>query len=270
MQNKIHSLLLSLLMIFLWAGVSTAQGTPLTLGPGQELCISLGLEPGKSYEISLEVRTALQNAAATMTLRLRSDDGQVLEEHTARSSLSNKGDWTLLGFAHFPVPYKRGSWELLVSADQAGLYYWQSLKVLRSYDDSTEVIALEVEPTVPERNFFTGLVVDARHLDVQRGISPRIYAEGGQLLYGGVLASQEMVQELGVVAYGKELTPELLRRIQLSADDPYVNPLIVEAIGVADPARTGVYVSAADAQRILQAMAQYDFFARFAVIFLIN
>jgi hypothetical protein len=39
---------------------------------------------------------------------------------------------------------------------------------------------------------------------------------------------------------------------------------------VADPAKTSVYITAEDTQRILQAMAQYDFFARYAVIFLVN
>jgi len=113
-------------------------------------------------------------------------------------------------------------------------------------------------------------VVDARHLDVRRGISPRVYSESGQLLYGGVLASAEFVQDVGVVAYGRELDPDLIKRIQVDPEYAYARPLIVEAVGVVDPARTGVYVSEADAERILQALSQYDFFARYAVIFLIN
>ena len=44
----------------------------------------------------------------------------------------------------------------------------------------------------------------------------------------------------------------------------------MKAIGTIEPARTAVYISDADAERILQALSQYDFLARYAVIFLID
>ena len=84
------------------------------------------------------------------------------------------------------------------------------------------------------------------------------------------MASQNVVQEQGIVGYGSELTSELLERIAVDADYPYVAPLVVEAVGTADAAKTGVYISEEDTRRVLEAMAQYDFFARFAVIFLVN
>ncbi|HPT82510.1 MAG TPA: hypothetical protein PLM25_01345 [Limnochordia bacterium] len=270
MRKRTFLILFTFLSLLLWAGAVSAQGTPLTLGPGQDLRINLPLEPGKAYEISMEMRTALEGAAVTMTLQLRGENGQVLDSRIAQSTLDPGGAWTVLGFIHVPIPHTAGRWELVVTADRQGLYYWQNLKVLRSYQDSRETIAYQAEQPQGERDFYTGLVVDARHLDVRRGISPRIYSEGGQLIYGGVLAPPDLVQERGVVAYGSELTPELLQRLQVAPDDPYVNPLVVKAIGVADAAKTGVYISAEDTQRILQAMAQYDFFARYAVIFLVE
>ena len=282
MRKNICSLLLCLCCFVIWAGAAGAQGTQVMLGPGQELRISLPLEQGKSYEISMYVRTTVPHALATMTLQLVGDNGQVLEERAAQSALDAEGGWTILGFAHVPIPLKSGRWELVVTADQPGVYFWQNLSVLRSYDESRETIAYVVEPKPApvqpaedefeekQPEFYTGLGVDARHLEVRRGISPRIYSEAGQLIYGGVLAPQEVGQERGGGGYGSELTPELLQRLQISPDDPYVNPLIIKAIGVADAAKTGVYISAEDTERILQAMARYDFFARYAVIFLVN
>ena len=270
MQKRIRTILPALLILMLWTAAAWAQGTPVDLGEGGALRIELPVEAGRSYEISMEVRTNLQDAVASMTLELIGEDDRVVEPLKAQSALPNSGEWTLLGFAHVPLPQKSGRWELVVTADQPGRYYWRNLKVLRSYSEAQEAIAYGEEEPAPEREFYTGLVVDARHLDVRRGISPRIYSESGQLIYGGVLAPQDLVQERGVVAYGSELTPELLERLRISPDDPYVNPLVIKAVGVADPAKTSVYITAEDTQRILQAMAQYDFFARYAVIFLVN
>ncbi len=270
MRITICTILLSLCILMFGTASIWAQGTPLMLGAGQELRIDLPLQPGRGYEISMDIRTELEDATATMTLLLIGDDGKVADTRTATSALAGSGEWTILGFSHVPIPPKKGRWELVVTADREGRYYWQNLRVLPSYSDSQETTAYGQQQPEEEQSFYTGLVVDARHLDVRRGISPRIYSETGQLIYGGVLAPQDLVQERGVVAYGSELTPELLARIQVSPDDPYVNPLIVEAMDAADPAKTSVYISAEDTQRILEAMARYDFFARYAVIFLID
>ncbi len=70
------------------------------------------------------------------------------------------------------------------------------------------------------------------------------------------------------MAYGSELTPELLDRLEVDADYSYTAPpLIVQATGVAGPTKTGVYVSDEDAERILTAMVQYDFFLPVMLLF---
>lgn len=250
-------------------GGACAQGTPLSLGAGQELRIDLPLEAGKSYEISLELRTDLEDAGITMTLCLIGSNNEATVYKMIDSKLE-QGDWNLLSLGEVQIPRDGGRWELVLAADQAGRYYWRDLKVLRTYRSSLETQAYWSERLASQGTFYTGLVVDARHLDVRRGISPRIYSESGQLIYGGVLAPQDLVQERGIVGYGSELTPELLTRLQVDPDYPYTAPLTVTAIGVVDPAKTSVYISNEDTQRILEAMAQYDFFARYAVIFLVN
>ena len=108
--------------------------------------------------------------------------------------------------------------------------------------------------------------MDARGLGVRRGISPRVYSESGQLIYGGVLASSEFVQDVGVVAYGTELDSELIKRIQVDPEYGYALPLTVKAVGTIEPARTAAVISRADRAH-LQALSQYDFLARYAVIF---
>ena len=261
-------LCLILLILTLNQGVM-AMGTALTLGAGQDFRFDLPLDGGKSYSISMAWRTEVADTAVTMTLCHIQSNNEVIQHHVSRHILDGNS-WQIIEIPYVETPSGPGRFELVIAADQAGRYYWKDLKVERSYA-APEMTPVHVsEKLATEGTFYTGLVVDARHLDVRRGMSPRIYSESGQLLYGGVLAGQELVQDKGVVGYGSQLTSELLGRIALDSEYPYVAPLVVEAIAVADASKTGVYISAEDTQRVLEAMVQYDFFARYAVIFLVN
>ncbi|NMB01576.1 MAG: hypothetical protein GX971_08695 [Firmicutes bacterium] len=270
MQKMTNHLLLAVLIILLFPKFGQATGTALMLGAGQELRIDLPLEANKTYAISMDLRTDLPQSVVNMTLCLISNNNEVLEYQILTTELGDGGRWTTIGFPEVQIPHRVGRWEMVITADTEGRYYWKDLKVYRTYGSSLDTQAYWSEKLAEQGTFYTGLVIDARHLDVRRGISPRIYSESGQLIYGGVLASQELVQERGVVGYGSELTPELLTRLEVDPDYPYIAPLLVEAIAVTDAAQTGVIISEADTQRILEAMAKYDFLARYAVIFLVN
>lgn len=260
----------TLLIILVMGAHAMAMGTALVLGAGQEFRFDLPLDAGKDYVISMALRTDLDDATVTMTLCHILNNNEVVEQYTSRHELGPNGAWTSLSIPEVQTLASPGRFELVVTADKEGRYYWKDLKVERNYASSLPAQEFWSEKLATQGTFYTGLVVDARHLDVRRGMSPRIYSASGQLLYGGVLAGQEVVQSQGVVGYGSELNADLLNRITVDADYPYVAPLMVEAVAVADAAQTGVFVSEEDTRRILEAMAQYDFFARYAVIFLIK
>ena len=270
MQKIQCTILLTLLLTLLSLGSVAASGTPLMLGNGQALRLDLPLEQNKSYAISVEFRTDLDDAIVTMTLCGIGSNNEVLEYKSISKGMGTVGNWHEVSLGEIQVPQSLHRWELVLEANMEGRYYWQGLKVTRTYTDNQTSDAYGIEKPASSGTIYTGLVVDARHLNLKRGMSPRIYSELGQLIYGGVLASQELVQERGVVGYGSELTPELLARLEMDSNPSHVAPLFIEAIGVADAAQTGVYISAADTRRVLEAMAQYDFFARYAVIFLLQ
>lgn len=251
------------LFFFLPAAISASMSIPLPLGGDQRLVVDLPLEGGTAYEISICLRTEIEGARAIMALRYRGEEGQAVDYKTAVHEFGSSGEWQDFTMV-VSLPPADLKWELFIDSEQAGLYWWKSLKVSKKEDGPRR------DDLAGKGEFYTGLVVDARHLPVQRGMSPRIYSESGQLIYGGVLASDEVVQNIGVVAYGTELTPDLLERLRLDQGYPYISPLMVEAIEAVEPARTGVVISEADMERILRAMAQYDFLARHAVIFLID
>jgi hypothetical protein len=116
---------------------------------------------------------------------------------------------------------------------------------------------------------YTGLIVDARGLNLQRGMSPKVYSESGQLVYAGVAVSYGFLQEAGIASYGQELTPDLLRRIQPD-DTIKVSPLVVNALKIDGTTESSVIISDADAQSILDALNTYDFLAHYSVVFLID
>lgn len=274
MQKSIPSIRISVLVtLFLFLLTMSqsvlAMGTALMLGAGQEFRFDLPLDGGKAYSIHMAWRTDLEDTTITMTLCHIQSNNEVMKHHVSEHILK-PGSWQALQIPYVETQSGPGRFELVITAEQEGRYYWKDLKVERIYAAPETSPKAVSEKLATEGTFYTGLVVDARHLDVRRGMSPRIYSESGQLLYGGVLAGQDLVQDKGVVGYGAELTSELLQRIALDSDYPYVAPLVVEAIAVADASKTGVYLSAEDTQRVLEAMVQYDFFARYAVIFLVN
>jgi len=116
---------------------------------------------------------------------------------------------------------------------------------------------------------YTGLIVDGRGLPLQRGMSPKIYSQSGHLIYAGVAVGYEFLQQAGIAAYGQELSPELLRRIQPD-EKVTVSPLVVRALEVTGTAETSVVISDEDAEAILDALNVYDFLAEYAVVFLVD
>ena len=66
---------------------------------------------------------------------------------------------------------------------------------------------LDTEELIRQGLVYTGLIVDARGLGLQRGMSPKVYSESGQLIYAGVTAPQKFIQEAGL-----PLTARSLRR----------------------------------------------------------
>jgi TolB-like protein len=113
-------------------------------------------------------------------------------------------------------------------------------------------------PTKSDSESWTGLVVDASGLPLQRAMGPRILDEDGHVLYPdpGHVPSTEFLEDRGMVAY-----------VQAGQDTPRSGsrPLVVRVMGVTGPAREDVIVSNEVAEQIRQADQSGGFFARWAV-----
>jgi hypothetical protein len=115
----------------------------------------------------------------------------------------------------------------------------------------------------PPEPLYTGLIVDARALNLQRAMGPRILDTTGQVLYPDASHVPEIdfLQEHGMASYVTEAG-------QARRSGPH--PLILPALAVAGPGRDDLVVSREAAARILAANRRGRFLERWAVSILVT
>ncbi len=109
----------------------------------------------------------------------------------------------------------------------------------------------------------TGLIIDARDLDIQRSSNPKIADEDGQAVYPDPahLPNMDYLLQHGMAAYSDDeaRTPRAGAR-----------PLVVKALKTTGPGRDGFVVSRDDADVIRAEDKKSHFLARWAVVVLIK
>lgn len=159
-----------------------------------------------------------------------------------------------------------------LGADFSGTVWWSGAFLGRA-EDLPERLARVWEARLRRYDrVFTGLIVDARGLNLQRGMSPRIVDSDGNLLYAGIGADFDWLIRRGIVSYMKDL-PAALNHPRLAAHEhyPYRLPMIVQGMSrVEDGFGASVVVRTHDADVVRRHLERYDFLARFAVVFLID
>lgn len=111
----------------------------------------------------------------------------------------------------------------------------------------------------PEVGVYTGLIVVVRGVAAQRSMTPRLVTSAGEVVYGVWKPGEvdpEYAIKVGVAGY-----PVSVSRSRRGG----ARPLIIEAVGVAGPARTDIVIREEDALRVRQANAVGRFLERFQV-----
>jgi len=253
-KKSARALVLSLLLL---AIIGTASAS------AAELRRTFLLEVGARYEVSVRIKTNLEDAPTLASVYIHTDRGEYLRSTQLSRGIGGPGEWQEISVVVTAPPNAQKA-TVVFSVPEGVELQWDELNIRRVERD------LGTEELIRQGLVYTGLIVDARGLGLQRGMSPKIYSESGQLIYAGVTAPQAFIQEAGIASYGQELTPELLRRIQPGKDPVKVSPLVVKALEVTDTTETSVIISDADAESILDALNTYDFLAQYSVIFLID
>ncbi len=118
-------------------------------------------------------------------------------------------------------------------------------------------------PAADGSGAYTGLVLDARGLELQRTMGPRIVDEDGQLLYPDPTHVPDMtfLQDHGMVAYVKD-----------GGETPRSgsHPLLVPTLSVTGQGHVDLVVSRETARQVREADARGGFLSRWAVSILIG
>lgn len=245
-----------LLVIVLVVSSATAHGKPA------EFRRTFLLEAGARYEISVRIKTDIQDAPTLASVYIHNEHGEYLRSTQLSRSLAGPNQWQQVSTIVTAPPGAQRATVVFTAAEGVEMA-WDEFNIRRVELD------LGNEELIRQGLVYTGLIVDARGLNLKRGMSPRIYSESGQLVYAGVTVTYDFLQTAGIASYGRELSPELLRRIQPNGTVK-VSPLVVKGLEVTGTTETNVIISDHDAQAILQALDIYDFLAQYSVVFLID
>ncbi len=123
---------------------------------------------------------------------------------------------------------------------------------------------IEVRHPKPDQRI-TGVIIDARGMDIDRSMSPKIRHDDGAEVWGTVNADPDYVIEHGIVVYATSMGQ--------AQNDARAgsNPLILRASGRAGGRfHTDAVISDNDAERLTELNDQYHFLDKYRVVFLVD
>lgn len=234
------------------------------IDPSAELVQTVGptLEPGVRYTVTAWVKALSPGSVAVVGVRWEGGHPRVFR------GVEPEDGWVKIEF-RFDAPSRPGWRQVVLSG--SGALVWDDVGLYEA-DTLEERLAREWEERLSSgRPIYTGLVINAKGTDLERGMSPRIWDENGQLIFAGIGAGESQLYSQGIVAYSTDLREATSHpRLKVSDVYPFRLPLIIDAQGTRGLPRTDVIIGAADAQRIREAVEEYDFLGRFAVVFVLE
>ena len=109
---------------------------------------------------------------------------------------------------------------------------------------------------------YTGLIIDARGSGAQPAMSPKIYDEEGNELYGSAYVDQEFVQKHGMAGYVRDLDQALTN------DRVQGTPAVLKALSSSGANQTDLILSKSDADQ-LRGLADHLNFLREARVVIV-
>lgn len=111
---------------------------------------------------------------------------------------------------------------------------------------------------------FTGLIIDARGLDVRPAVAPKVTNGARVEIYGTRYASYDIASKQGLVVYKNDLL-SAMRDDRAGAD-----PLVVRAVGVSGGLKTDIVISNNDALLVHAAARKQNFLKQCKVIIVVG
>jgi len=111
---------------------------------------------------------------------------------------------------------------------------------------------------------YTGLIVDARRLNVEPVLYPTIVSEQGREIYSSVFISREFAVQNGVCAYVSDMDQAL------ASDRAGSNPLLLKALRTTGDKTGAIVMSMADAKTLDRATERHTFLKKCRVIVVVS
>ncbi|WP_028315627.1 hypothetical protein [Desulfatibacillum aliphaticivorans] len=116
----------------------------------------------------------------------------------------------------------------------------------------------------PDSKIYTGMVVDARGLGLNPSMAPVILDEDEKEVFGSNYVSREFAVHQGMAGFTKEMTvAEKDRRVE-------GRPLIVKGVKIANPGKSDIIISKADADLIRGTSENLSFLKQCRVIIVLD
>ncbi len=121
-----------------------------------------------------------------------------------------------------------------------------------------------VAPAPPKPEVFTGLVVDARGLNVRPAIAPKLLSQAGQEIYGSAVVDRDWAVQQGMAGYSKDLFAAQ------SSNRVGDKPLVVKAVQATGANKSDVMISNSDAAKLLAAAENLSFLEKAKVMIVVD
>ena len=116
----------------------------------------------------------------------------------------------------------------------------------------------------PKKEIYSGLIVDARGLNVHPVMSPKILDENGQEVYGPAFVSRELAVQEGLCHYETDVT-EARHNEKMAG-----KPLTVKGLRFDAPHKTDIIISNSDALKLKSASEHLIFLKKCQVIIVVD
>lgn len=119
-------------------------------------------------------------------------------------------------------------------------------------------------PGQENKGLYTGVIVDARGLELETTFSPAIYDQSGRAIYGTTAIDTKFAAESGMVEYAPD--PEDVKIAESGHSRAGNFPIIVKAIGLKGN-NHNVVISTEDGEKIVLANQAAGFLKNCSVVF---
>jgi hypothetical protein len=110
--------------------------------------------------------------------------------------------------------------------------------------ESVPVPAVKTSESPSAPVVYTGMIVDARGIQVCPAISPGIFDEDGKEVYGLANVDREYAEKQGISGYTRDLTAAQINQ-RVGA-----NPITVKAVRTSGPGKSDIIIKNGDAQKV--------------------